>query len=229
MFQSSYEKLGDEAEASTTHVDGVVVGRPYYPPLSGSPIAVIGRQFCAPYAVDLVIVRKVMSMTDGNFSVRDVNGNTMFKMKAQFGSFRGRRVLVDASGSPIVSMQKKLLSTRDRWKVFKGDSKAPEDLIFSAKRSSLFQYKTKLNVFLASNTTEAFSDFKVKGSWFERSCKIYNGNADTLIAQMRMKHTASSLLIGKDTFMVTVCPNVDYAFVAALIVILDAINRDSVN
>ncbi|KAK9126781.1 hypothetical protein Scep_015627 [Stephania cephalantha] len=223
MYQSSYENLG-EASSSNDHADGtVVVGMP----LSGTPIAVIGRQFCAPHAVDVVIVRKVMSITGGNFSVRDVNGNTMFKIKAKFGSFRGRRVLLDSAGTPIVSMQRKVFSAREKWKVFKGDSKASADLLFSAQRSSFFQYKTKLNVFLASNTTEAITDFKVKGSWFERSCKIYNGNADTLIAQMHKKVTASTVLLGKDTFMVSVCPNVDYAFVVALVVILDAINQDS--
>ncbi|KAK9154071.1 hypothetical protein Sjap_001551 [Stephania japonica] len=108
MFQSSYERRGEAETSTSTHADDVVVGGPYYPPLSGSPIAVIGRQFCAPYAMDLVIVRKVLSMTAGNFSIRNVNGNTMFKVKAKFGSLRGRRVLVDASGSPIVSMQRKV-------------------------------------------------------------------------------------------------------------------------
>ncbi len=35
----------------------------------------------------------------------------------------------------------------------------------------------------------------------------------------------SKILIGKDNFMVTVYPNIDYAFVVALIVILDPINQ----
>ncbi|KAK9127305.1 hypothetical protein Syun_016102 [Stephania yunnanensis] len=82
--------------------------------------------------------------------------------------------------------------------------------------------KTNLNVFLASNTTEASIDFKIKGSWFDKSLTIYNGNTDTPIAQMNMKVTASY------TFTVTVRPNVDYAFVVAIILILDAINREGV-
>ncbi|KAK9154070.1 hypothetical protein Sjap_001550 [Stephania japonica] len=218
MYQSSYEKLG-EAKTSTI-ADGVA-------PLSWSPIAVIDRQFCAPNVVDLVVESKVTSsLTDDSFAVRDVNGNTLFKMKANLSSVRMRRALVDATGSPILSVQRKLLSTRDRWKVFKGDSKATEDLIFSVERSSTLQMKTNLNVFLASNTTEASCDFKIKGSWFDKSLTIYNGNTDTPIAQIHMKVTASSLMKGKDNFMVTVCPNVDYAFVVAVILILDAINRE---
>ena len=41
---------------------------------------------------------------------------------------------------------------------------------------------------------------------------------------MNKKNTVKSILIGKDNFMVTVYPNIDYAFIVALIVILDGIN-----
>ena len=42
--------------------------------------------------------------------------------------------------------------------------------------------------------------------------------------QMQKQVTAGSFFLGKDKFMVTVYPNIDYAFIVALIVILDAIN-----
>ncbi|KAK4486831.1 hypothetical protein RD792_006577 [Penstemon davidsonii] len=42
--------------------------------------------------------------------------------------------------------------------------------------------------------------------------------------EMHKKLTAKSILIGKDTFNVTVYPNTDYGFIVALIVILDGIN-----
>jgi hypothetical protein len=38
--------------------------------------------------------------------------------------------------------------------------------------------------------------------------------------QMREKKTMQSVLFGKDNFCLTVNPNVDYAFIASLIVIL---------
>jgi len=43
---------------------------------------------------------------------------------------------------------------------------------------------------------------------------------------MHKKHTAQSIAFGKDNFMVTVYPNTDYAFIVALILILDEINQD---
>lgn len=44
---------------------------------------------------------------------------------------------------------------------------------------------------------------------------------------MHKKHTVQSILIGKDNFAVTVYPNIDYAFIVSLIVILDEINHAS--
>ncbi|KAA8517492.1 hypothetical protein F0562_017878 [Nyssa sinensis] len=155
-----------------------------YPPLA-YPVAVINPQFCAPYPIDLIIVRKLLAITEGNFAVTDVNGNIMFKVKGTFFSIRDRRVLLDAAGNPIVSLQQKILTVHRRWQVFRGDSSDSKDLLFSVKKSSLIQFKTQLDVFLATNTKEEVCDFKVKGSWLERSCAIYAGDSPTIIAQVR--------------------------------------------
>ena len=47
-----------------------------------------------------------------------------------------------------------------------------------------------------------------------------------LLLQMHKKHTVMSILMDKDHFSITVYPNVDYAFIVALIVILDETNED---
>ncbi|XP_061357867.1 protein LURP-one-related 10 [Gastrolobium bilobum] len=195
-------------------------------PMPAVPTTVIGPQYCAPYPVDLAVVKKVMTISDGNFVVTDVNGNIVFKVKGSLLTLRDRRVLIDAAGKPIVTLRRKMMSAHDRWQAFRGESTETKDLIFTLKRSSLIQFKTKLNVFLANNTKEDVCDFKVKGSWFERSCVVYAGESDTIVAQMHKKHTVQSILIGKDNFTVTVYPNIDYAFIVALIVILDEINED---
>ncbi|MFS8014014.1 putative tubby-like protein [Helianthus anomalus] len=196
----------------------------YPPPANG--ITVVSPHFLAPYPVDLTIVKKLLTLSDGNFAVTDVNGNVMFKVKGKHISLRDRRVLLDAAGNPILSFQKKLISVHNRWVVFRGDSSDSKDLIFTAKQSSLIQLKTSLDVFLGYNDKENVCDFKVKGSWFDRSCTIYAGDGATIIAQMHKKHTVQSIALGKDTFSVTVYPNVDYAFIVALVVILHEINEE---
>lgn len=81
-----------------------------------------------------------------------------------------------------------IISLHRRWEVYRGDSKESKDLLFTVKKSSLLQFKTELDVFLASNTSESNCDFKVKGSWLERSCSIYAGNTSTVIAQVFLFH-----------------------------------------
>ena len=55
------------------------------------------------------------------------------------------------------------------------------------KKASVFQLKTEVDVFLAGNTAQQASDFKIRGSSFERSCGFYLGNSDTMIAQVSAK------------------------------------------
>lgn len=43
---------------------------------------------------------------------------------------------------------------------------------------------------------------------------------------MNREYTVKNIVLGKDAFGVTIYPQVDYAFVVALIVMLDEINED---
>ncbi|CAN6197337.1 unnamed protein product [Urochloa humidicola] len=200
------------------------------PPAAGAapagPVAVVSPEFCAPYVVPLTVTEKALSLSDGDFTVTDANGAVVLRVKGAIFSIHRRRVILDAAAQPILSMQKKVFSMHHRWEVFRGDSSNASDLLFTVKKSSIIQLKTELDVFLASNTAEQVCDFKIKGSYFERSCTFYLGNSNTLIAQMNRQYTVSNVLRGKDTFGVTVFPHVDYVFIAALVVILDEINRE---
>ncbi|KAI3462177.1 hypothetical protein Pfo_018840 [Paulownia fortunei] len=174
---------------------------------------VISPDFCVPGHVHLTIVRKLLAVTDGNFVATDDKGNIMFKVKEKLFSIHDRHVLLDAGGTPIVTLKKKRSSAHKRRQVYRGDSSDSADLLFSAKKSSFVQFKTELDVFVSGNEEEQSWDFKVVGSWLERSC-------------MHKKHTFGSIVLGKDTFEVIVYPQVDYAFIVALVVILYEINKD---
>ncbi|TXG59038.1 hypothetical protein EZV62_016867 [Acer yangbiense] len=196
------------------------------PPPPPNPVPIIGHQYCAPYPVDLAIVRKVMNITDGNFVVQDINnnGNILFKLKGFLMTLHNRRVLFDAAGIPLVTLRGKIMPFHDRWQVFRGESTDLNDLIFTVKKSSMLQLKAKLDVFLANNTKEDVCDFKVKGSWSKESCVVYAGESDTIVAQMLDNTSTVHSLIGKDRFEVRVYTNIDHAFIITLIMILDAID-----
>ena len=112
----------------------------------------------------------------------------------------------------------------DTWEAFLGDGSSPGNLLFTASKSALLQFKTSVNVYLGSNSLLRHSDFKVKGSYINRSCTIYQGTR--VIAEMRRKYTVANVLIGRETFAIRVYAGIDYAFIVALVVILDEINKE---
>jgi len=71
------------------------------------PSAIINPKYCAPYNVDLVIVRKVLALAD-SFSVTDVNGKMVFNLSASLMTLHDHRVLVDAAGEPVVTLHRKV-------------------------------------------------------------------------------------------------------------------------
>ncbi|XLR20003.1 hypothetical protein HN51_066758 [Arachis hypogaea] len=188
--------------------------------------AVIGPQFCAPHAVDLTLVKNVVKLSDTCFDVTDVNNNLVFKVKSNVVSLHDRIVIKDPQGNTIITLRHKTMTLHDRWQCFRGDSVKDKDLIFNVRRTFFVQHVAKLDVFLASNTDEKVCDYKVKGSFLERSATIYVGETDIITAAMKKHHTAGSILIGKDNFTISVSQNFDYGFAVAIIMILYELNHD---
>ncbi|KAH7514714.1 hypothetical protein FEM48_Zijuj11G0119900 [Ziziphus jujuba var. spinosa] len=153
---------------------------PNAPFLSNGTVSIINPQYCASSQMDLAVARKVKILSFGNFFVIDINDNIIFKVEGAFLSFHARRVLLDPAGNPIVTLQNKKMSAHHRWEAYRGDGTDSSNLLFSAKRPSMFQFKRELDVFLARNTEQNVCDFKVKGSWLKRSCVIYAGESSPL-------------------------------------------------
>ncbi|CAN6275818.1 unnamed protein product [Urochloa humidicola] len=139
-----------------------------------------------------------------------------------------------------------MLSTR--WKVFRGDSTSRRDLLFTVVKPSVIQLRgpTKVSVFLASNNVEQACDFRITGGYHDGACAVSLGDSDIVIAKTSTTSTSSfcsallfshrsqrwwlqidrrfsvvSALLGKNTYSVTVNSGIDYAFIVALVVILD--------
>ncbi|RZC63152.1 hypothetical protein C5167_024911 [Papaver somniferum] len=184
-------------------------------------IVVISPQYCALYPVELYTAKEVEKVTEDRYlGAFDINGNNIFKVKTS-GYFSSRLILVDAAGVPAK------FSCHRRWKVYRGDSSEPRDLLFTVKKSQYLQCKIKLDVFLASNTTKDICDFKIKQTYNEKSCVIYRGNSGNIIAEMHKNKAVRDKVRGKDTFSVTVSPNVDHAFVIAMGAVLNEVNTPS--
>ncbi|KAK9054891.1 hypothetical protein SSX86_025970 [Deinandra increscens subsp. villosa] len=190
--------------------------------MAQAPIAVIGSEFMAPYPFDIIIDRS----SGGKMVITDINNKLLLKVKTCNTTFHNERAIYNADGRLIVRLRDKILSGHNRWKAYRSDSRADKNLIFSTKEPSMIQFKTSLHVFLANKTSgEDVCDFKMKGSWSKKKCKIYMGDShssSTTIAQMQKKDKSKKVKLSNKRFMVTIFPNVDYVFVVALIAIVDA-------
>ncbi|XP_051117361.1 protein LURP-one-related 15-like [Andrographis paniculata] len=189
----------------------------------GKHISVVSAEFRVPKNVHLRIAKRHSGATD-DFVVTDEKGNIVFEVVGKFFSLHNRHVLVDDRGTSILTFKKKNLSAHKRWQAYNGDGSNNRDLLFSARTSSLIQFKTEVDIFLPTNKEETSWDFKVIGSWLEKSCTIYNKDS-TPIAKMHKKHTFGCIF-DKDTFEVAIYPNVDRAFIVTLVVIIHEMNKD---
>nr|AGT16996.1 hypothetical protein SHCRBa_063_N24_R_80 [Saccharum hybrid cultivar R570] len=186
-------------------------------------LAVVDARFCAPDAATLAVA-KALSMSGSDFAVTDAaTGALVLRVDGVLFSLRRRCVLVDADQRPVLTVQESALMLNTRWKVFRGDSTRRRDLMFTVVKPSVIQLRgsTKVSVFLASNDAEQACDFRITGSYHDGACAVSLGDSDTVIAKIDRRFSVVSALLGKNSYNATVNPGIDYAFVVALVVILD--------
>ncbi|KAI4364350.1 hypothetical protein MLD38_020456 [Melastoma candidum] len=197
------------------------INTPVPPPPHQPQVAVVSPLYCSPNAADLAIVSKSSFNSKTTFVVTDPSDNILFKVKGPGWTWHYHVSLLDAAGNPILNLKPKRSCLSSRWNAYRGESSDEKDLLFTVKLKSVFK-SSKLDVFLVNNVGKDRPDFRVEMNWWRTSCVIYAGDSNSVVAQMREKHG-----FFKFKYMVTVHPNVDAAFITAIIVILDEIYSSS--
>ncbi|XWS65781.1 hypothetical protein CRYUN_Cryun05aG0143200 [Craigia yunnanensis] len=181
-------------------------------------IKVVGDRFCVPYTMELLVKRKIQSFTNAHFDVFDTTGNVLLQVDGGVWNFQKKRVMKDPAGLPVITLREKALSWKQQWLIHQGESSERNHFLFSVQRSNALQIKNNLDVFLASQFKEDGRDFRVSGSFTSLSFKVRRGNS--IIAEVSHNVTWGSCK-GKQSFKVKVYPEVDYAFIVALLVIMN--------
>ncbi|CAN8268042.1 unnamed protein product [Cochlearia groenlandica] len=189
----------------------------------GDPtISIVSNQFCNPNPMDLLVKKKVENISKDQYQVFDPSGNLLLQIDGQAWGFHRKRVMRDPTGFTILTMRQKGLALKNKWEVHGGESKEKEDLLFTVQQSQAVSLKTSIDVFLAENNNvkkRATCDFHVSGGYSNISFKVFK--SDSLIAGVTHKCTWGSSCKGKYNFSVRVNPEVDYAFIIALLVMVD--------
>ncbi|GKU92210.1 hypothetical protein SLE2022_072440 [Rubroshorea leprosula] len=180
-------------------------------------ISVVGDGFCLPYAAELVVKKKIQAFSNAHYDVYDTTGNILLKVDGGVWNLQKKRVMRDPADFPVLTMREKAFTWRHRWLIHQGEGSDRKNLLCTVRLSQALQIKRQLDVFLAGNQTKD-CDFHVTGSLSSLSFKVYRGK--TIIAEVIHSFTWESFCKGKESFTVRLQPEVDYAFIVALIVII---------
>ncbi|CAN1812217.1 Protein LURP-one-related 14 [Linum perenne] len=183
-------------------------------------VSVVGDGYCFPYCKELVVKKTIKGLSNAQFEVFDPCGNLLLRVEGGVWNLRMKRVFRDPSGFPLLTLYGK------KWSAYANDD-IPADqgmitndnLLFTVKQSHPLQIKKDLNVYLSSDHNQLNPDFNVTGSYTSLSFKVYKGHR--ILAEVKHNFTLESFYKGKERFTIKVYPEVDYAFIIALLVIID--------
>lgn len=182
-------------------------------------VPIVGQQYVSNTVQSYAVAKKKLSVSKGDWNITDQAGHSAFKVDGRIASMRDKRFLRDAAGNVILSMKKKLITMHDTWEILTGNG---DQVIATCKKSSVVQFKTSMDVMLASSTTGKHTpDYQVKGDFFDRNLTVFRGAEQAALVTRQI--TFTTVILDKDTFGVTIFPGVDQALVLALIVIMDEV------
>ncbi|CAL1387765.1 unnamed protein product [Linum trigynum] len=201
-------------------------------------VSVIGDGYCFPYCKELVVKKKIKGLSNAQFEVFDPCGNVILHVEGGVWNFRMKRVFREPSGFPILTMYGKTITLWHKWRAYINEESPSSErmndnnnLLFTVKQSHPLQIKKDLNVYLSdhhilsngnmNNPTKKIGapDFNVIGSYTSLSFKVYKGHR--ILAEVKHNFTLESFYKGKERYTIKVYPEVDYAFIIALLVIID--------
>ncbi|KAB2064077.1 hypothetical protein F383_19381 [Gossypium arboreum] len=182
-------------------------------------VKVVGERFCVPYTMELVVKRKLQSFSKSLYEAFDATGNFLLQVDGGVWKFQKKRVMKDPAGLPVATLrEKQALSWKHQWMIHQGESSERNHFLCTVQKSNALRIKNNLDVFLGNRYKDHGRDFHVTGSFSSLSFKVIRAN--TVIAEVRHNFTWGSCK-GKESFKVKVYPEVDYAFIVALLVIMN--------
>ncbi|KAM0950599.1 putative tubby-like protein [Dioscorea sansibarensis] len=167
--------------------------------------------------------------TDG-FSVYDYSGKLTFRVdnySRRHKLLSGDLLLMDGSGSPLLSLHPQIFSMYDKWNGYKSEDGLTTE-VFSMGRRSIMQSSDEAQVFMLNSTgpghAAAKPDYKIEGCFWRRRCNILTGTGVVIAEISRKKAKNTSVFLGDDVFTIVIKAGVDCELIMAFIVVMDRIS-----
>ncbi|EMC91267.1 hypothetical protein BAUCODRAFT_320234 [Baudoinia panamericana UAMH 10762] len=183
----------------------------FNPPLGPQPA---NAHLYSPHQVTLHMKEKVFSLSGDDFTVKTVDGLEVCKCHGKMISARDKKKFTDMAGNEIFTLKNKMLSIH---KSFHAESPHGHD--FEVKGH--FKLIGSASSVVFKNAADGQqAEIDVKGDWFDRSAELTFGGRP--VAHIgRSFFNVREIFGDKQSYFVTVAPNVDLSLIAAVCVCLD--------
>ncbi|XP_028763880.1 protein LURP-one-related 8-like [Neltuma alba] len=172
--------------------------------------------------VVLTVWKKSLLLNCNGFTVFDCQGNLVFRVDNYSARSKDEILLMDAAGTPLLTIRRKRLGLADKWLVFEGESGVKPR--YSAKRQvNLLKAKCLAQVMSLSppSSSGGESKYEIGGSYTQRRCEVYDEKRRR-VAEIKKKEAAvGGVAFGADVFRLIVHPDMDSALAMAFIILLD--------
>lgn len=179
--------------------------------------------------VILTVWKKSLLFNCDGFTVFDSKGNLVFRVDNYIAGRKGEIVLMDASGTSLLTIRRKRLSLADNWLVYEGETSL--NPLFSVRKHVNFLNATSLAHVTPGGSTGSSSSsspkkkkknaiYEIEGCYAERCCTVYDVRR-RLVAEIKRKEAPGGLVLGVDVFRLIVQPDMDTTVAMALVVLLD--------
>ncbi|XP_058734397.1 protein LURP-one-related 12-like [Vicia villosa] len=176
----------------------------------------------------LTVLKTSRFFTGDGFVVYDCKGQLVFRFDSYGPNTRDKEelVLMNPHGRSLLTLRKKKISLHRRWEGFKDDKKKGDKPIFDVRRLSIIG-RSQTNVIVEIHDIPSMV-YLIEGCFSQRSCKIFD-TRKKLVAEIRRKvDPATSVMLGKEVFLLCVQPDFDVSFIMGLILVLDQISDKNV-
>ncbi|KAF2769258.1 hypothetical protein EJ03DRAFT_351414 [Teratosphaeria nubilosa] len=183
----------------------------FTPPLGPQPV---NAHLYSPNPVTLQMKEKVFSLSGDDFTVKTVDGLEVCKCHGKVVSAHGKKKFTDMADNELFTLKNKMLAIQ---KSFHGDSPNGHD--FEVKGH--FKLMGSRSTVTFKNAADGVEyELEVHGDWIDKSASItYGGRPVAHIS--RSIFNAREIFGDKQTYFVTVAPNVDLSLIAGICVCID--------
>ncbi|KAI4353610.1 hypothetical protein L6164_002545 [Bauhinia variegata] len=170
-------------------------------------------------AVVMTVWKKSLLLNCHGFTVFDAKGNLVFRVDNYLSRHtKDDILLMDAAGTPLLTIRRKRVILGYKWVVYEGESTAKPQF-WARKHLNILNSKCLITVNSPSNKKEGMV-YAIEGSYAQRCCAVSNN--ERLVAEIKRKEAAvGGVTVGSDVFRLIVQPDTNTAFAMAFVILLD--------